>query len=113
MARAHREDDAHLVIFCPGCNEAHVTDQRWKFNGNFDAPTFTPSLHCRTGHYVTGQSIADCNICQNEPTLRCRVCHSFITDGRIQFLGDSTRALAGQTVPLPDWRGFDPASYRE
>jgi hypothetical protein len=27
----------------------------------------------------------------------------FVTDGRIQFLGDCTHALAGQTVDLPDW----------
>lgn len=31
------------------------------------------------------------------------VCHSFVTAGRIQFLGDSTHALAGQTVDVPDW----------
>jgi len=31
------------------------------------------------------------------------VCHSFVTDGRIQFLGDCTHTLAGQTVDLPDW----------
>lgn len=30
-------------------------------------------------------------------------CHSFVTDGRIQFLGDCTHSLAGQTVDLPDW----------
>jgi hypothetical protein len=32
-----------------------------------------------------------------------KICHSFITDGRIQFLGDCTHRLAGQTVPIPDW----------
>ena len=26
----------------------------------------------------------------------------FVTDGKIQFLGDCTHALAGQTVDLPD-----------
>jgi hypothetical protein len=31
------------------------------------------------------------------------VCHSFVTDGKIQFLSDCTHALAGQTVALPDW----------
>ena len=30
------------------------------------------------------------------------VCHSFVTDGRIQFLADSNHALAGQTVDLPE-----------
>ena len=31
------------------------------------------------------------------------VCHSFVTDGRIQFLGDCTHSLAGQTVDLPEF----------
>jgi hypothetical protein len=26
-----------------------------------------------------------------------------VTDGRIQFLSDSTHKLSGQTVDLPDW----------
>lgn len=29
------------------------------------------------------------------------VCHSFVRDGQIEFLGDCTHSLAGQTVPLP------------
>lgn len=28
------------------------------------------------------------------------VCHSFVFDGEIRFLGDCTHALAGKTVPL-------------
>jgi len=31
-----------------------------------------------------------------------RICHSFITDGKIQFLSDCTHHLAGQTVDLND-----------
>jgi len=29
-------------------------------------------------------------------------CHSFVRDGRIEFLSDCTHALKGQTVDLPD-----------
>jgi hypothetical protein len=29
-------------------------------------------------------------------------CHSFVRNGRIEFLGDCTHALASQTVDLPD-----------
>jgi hypothetical protein len=37
-----------------------------------------------------------------------RVCHSFVTDGRIQFLSDCTHELAGQTVDLPDdFEGYE------
>lgn len=73
----------HFGIRCPGCDEVHALDERWTFNDNFERPTFTPSLLCR------GE--------RPEPF----VCHSFITDGRIQFLSDCTHALAGQTVDLP------------
>jgi hypothetical protein len=31
-----------------------------------------------------------------------QTCHLFLTDGRLQYLGDCTHALAGQTVPLPE-----------
>lgn len=34
---------------------------------------------------------------------RDEVCHSFVRAGKIEFLGDCTHALKGQTVPLPDW----------
>lgn len=85
-------------ISCPGCKAAgahpmHILTTgadkpaRWQFNGDLERPTFTPSLLCR---YPWGEE------------RREIVCHSFITDGRIQFLGDSTHPLAGQTVDLPD-----------
>jgi len=70
-------------LWCPGCDQAHAPNERWTYNGDPDRPTFTPSI------LVTGGS-------------RGLVCHSFVTDGRIQFLGDCTHALAGETVDLPD-----------
>ncbi len=60
---------------------------RWTFNGDFEMPTFSPSLNTWYGGS------------DGVPLHRC---HSFIRDGRIQFLGDCTHALAGQTVDLPD-----------
>lgn len=63
---------------------------RWTFNGDFDKPTFSPSLNT----WITGTN----------GEVRSR-CHSFIRDGRIQFLGDCTHALAGQTVDLPEING--------
>jgi uncharacterized protein DUF6527 len=73
-----------LLFHCPGCDVAHPFDKRWTWNGSYTLPTFTPSLLCN-------QSIPG------------KVCHSFVTDGRIQFLGDCSHKLAGQTVDLPDW----------
>lgn len=104
-------------FWCPGCNESHMvktSPSGWGFNGSGDAPTFTPSVLVRCGHYVTeshksGDSCwctynAECIAKGEDPApFQCGVCHSFVTDGRIQFLSDCTHALAGQTVDLPDY----------
>lgn len=106
-------EDGRLAFWCPGCNQAHWiavgegSGPRWGYNGNPDAPTFTPSVLLRSGHYVPGQEGKDCWCTFEERTgrkadFKCSVCHSFVTDGRIQFLSDCTHALAGQTVDLPD-----------
>lgn len=77
------------MIKCPGCNENHVLDERWTFVNapDLERPTFLPSLLVR---WQFGNDRAP------------KVCHSFITNGQIQFLGDCTHALAGQTVDLPE-----------
>lgn len=87
-----------VAFWCPGCDGVHQVTvaphpHPWGFNGDGDKPTFTPSVFVNAPgqHHNPGR-----------PS-----CHSFVTDGRIQFLGDCTHSLAGQTVDLPD---FDPAS---
>lgn len=86
-------------------HQVHVGDgpgPRWGFNGDFDRPTFTPSVLVR-GH----QTARDKNGKWNGEWVRgpdgepvSSVCHSFVTGGRVQFLGDCTHDLAGQTVDL-------------
>ena len=74
--------------WCPGCEELHEfaverpfhNGARWTWDGNVDAPTFSPSMNIGV-------------------TERC---HYFLKAGRLQFLGDCTHAFRGQTVPLPD-----------
>ena len=93
-----------VAFRCPGCEGVHVipvapeqSGDSWGYNGNPDAPTFTPSVLVRTGRAVDPAFVP-------EPGDPPEICHSFVTDGRIQFLGDCTHALAGQTVPLPEFR---------
>lgn len=105
----------NVGFWCPGCNEMHVVGIEppasliWGYNGNPDAPTFTPSVLIRGGHYVPGQEGKKCWCTYNAehpdkaPVFTCSVCHSFVVDGQIQFLGDCTHALAGQTVAIPNW----------
>jgi hypothetical protein len=96
-----------LGFWCPGCEEMHVVSPGWTFNGNYDAPTFSPSVLVTSGHYCSRFKPGDscwCTFNAEHPddpsSFRCSRCHSFVRDGRIEFLGDSTHALAGQTVPL-------------
>lgn len=115
-------EDGSVTFWCQGCQEAHTISvgagpgPRWGYNGNPDAPTFTPSILVRTGHHVPNfaekflpgvEPSCWCTYNAEHPDetdpFYCMVCHSFVTDGMIQFLGDSTHALAGQTVPLADF----------
>jgi hypothetical protein len=81
-----------LGFYCPGCKQEHFifdneTDSEasrgycWGFNKDFEKPTITPSVLVQWPNHA---------------------CHSFITDGKIQFLSDCTHELAGKTVELKD-----------
>lgn len=103
-----------LIFWCPGCqstHQVHVGPGGWGFNGDLSKPTFTPSVLVRSGHYMPERKSDRCWCTFNaereakgeKPApFRCTHCHSFVTDGQIQFLGDCSHALAGQTVPLPE-----------
>lgn len=93
---------------CPGCNEVHMVTIRgantWGFNENGDRPTFTPSVLVTGTQRLSDEAHAAWMARKAPlPPPVPMVCHSFVTDGRIQFLGDCTHALAGKTVDLPDW----------
>lgn len=72
------------TFWCPGCGCGHYfTPDRWTWDGNRAAPTVTPSI-------LVGYDGADGS----------RRCHFFLRAGRIEYCGDSTHALAGQSVPM-------------
>jgi Family of unknown function (DUF6527) len=75
------------AAYCHGCEEYHVVYDSWQFNGDYDSPTFSPSL------LVRGYS---------EKSQQDYVCHSFVRDGQWEFLGDCSHGKAGQTIPLRD-----------
>jgi hypothetical protein len=116
-----RGNGGAVGFLCPGCGEMHVinvepsddsTRPVWGFNGDGDRPTFTPSVLV-TYEHRSDESRERAAAFRREhgrpmtleelPYDRKDVCHSFVTDGRIQFLNDCTHALAGQTVDLPDY----------
>lgn len=87
------ETDGRICFHCPGCECLHAFNVNtaegrplWTWNGDLERATFAPSLLYRT-EYGDGR-----------PAL---VCHSFVRDGRIEFLNDCTHKLAGQTVDVP------------
>lgn len=86
-------NNGFYLFHCPGCNRTHYVDKNiWQFNGDVDNPTVSPSI------LVNGYEK-----CINPTEPRC---HSFIKDGKIQFLSDCSHSLAGQTVELPEWEEF-------
>jgi len=73
----------------------------WQWNRSDDAPTFSPSVLAHP-HPTLGEG--------DIPTMT-PLCHTFITDGVIDFLSDCTHALAGQKVPMVEWRGYNAEAY--
>ncbi len=102
-----------IYFNCPGCGDTHVLNIKegehpgWKFNGDYEHPTFRPSVLYKSGHYMDGNTEhCWCRYAEQHPEeeapFKCCICHSFVTDGKIQFLSDCSHELAGQTVDLPD-----------
>lgn len=104
-------DRGQVGFHCPGCHEIHqitvdrpagTTGPTWSFNGDYDKPTFTPSILVRSvqcEHDEAGEWTGEWKRDAQGKALPS-ICHSFVTDGKIQFLGDCTHELAGQTVDL-------------
>lgn len=85
MASWHPDFSAKEEFHLPGCTGRQLGGgETWSFNRDMDKPTFRASM-------LVGM---------NRPGERC---HSFVTDGNIQFLDDCDHALRGQTVPLEEF----------
>ncbi len=87
-------DDPQLPIafYCPGCECNHGINETWKITFNSDKPTVSPSILVKHGKYL--------DLDRPIETYKKIVCHSFIRDGKIEFLNDCTHELAGKTVEM-------------
>ncbi|MCW9581040.1 DUF6527 family protein [Raoultella ornithinolytica] len=101
--RVRKASDNRLSFMCPGCGNRHVVQvgngegPRWGWNGSVDKPTLTPSV------LVTGFMPSDDPEQFDDATKdKPFTCHSFVTDGQIQYLNDCTHSMAGMTVLLPE-----------
>lgn len=98
----------YVYFMCPGCKQHHqvtIGAGGWQFNGNGDAPTFSPSV--LVTRWVWHPPVTDDNLAEwdKNPWEQTRVqftCHSFVENGRIRFLDDCTHGMLGMTVDLPD-----------
>lgn len=101
----------YLMFWCEGCQTHHgpvvarlAGGSVWSWNGRVDLPTVQPSIRVQSSRLTEeGLRMIDAGLPAPEggryPSVDV-LCHSYVTDGRIQYLGDCTHALAGQTVDL-------------
>lgn len=74
------------LIFCPACKHGHFFKKgMWTFDNNdHESPSFSPSM-------LVHES-------KHEPYIPR--CHTFVKEGKIQFLSDCSHDMAGKTVDL-------------
>ena len=82
-----KELSDQYLYMCEGCGYEHafglkVEGGHHDFNMDLDNPTISPSL---LQNFTPG-----------------KLCHSYIKDGKIQYLNDCQHKLAGQIIDLPD-----------
>lgn len=81
----------HFTFWCPGCKCPHTVNTNWRVNP--DNITISPSVLVTTPrHYADGTPVGNPDRC-----------HSFVREGRIQYLQDCTHELRGQTVDIPEF----------
>lgn len=111
---SHKPGDGHAdyMFICPGCKCGHGIwttsvnglGATWSFNGDMQRPTFSPSLLIRSHQWTPPVTALNYDEYKANPWPQTKVetvCHSFVRGGMIEFLGDCTHELRGQTVPLP------------
>ena len=97
-----------VCFWCPACEEAHCVTTEWLIDR--EAVTLAPSV--LVGGVQWPKSGPFYKPGHSAPEGGATVCHSFVRDGRIEYLSDCTHALAGQTVDLPDWPIGDDRGWR-
>lgn len=101
LDRADFYEQPMLAHWCPACGELHAfsceqpqrNGAQWKWDGNVNFPTFTPSMNIKIGPYGDGR-----------PDWRC---HYNLTGGILIFHGDCTHPLGGTRhglIPIPEGR---------
>lgn len=87
------EEASHVMLNMPGPIPTRIIPVQlhgtragtgnWSWNGDTEKPTLKPSILSRC------------------PPI-CECCHTWVNDGMVQFLGDCSHDLRGQTLELLD-----------
>ncbi len=85
-----------LLWRCAGCGDIHnirvggdsESEPGWIWNRSLVQPTLSPSILKQPNSPNPDFPGAD------------KRCHSYVRDGRVEFLGDCDHDLAGKTVPM-------------
>jgi hypothetical protein len=109
MSKTARTTDGKTMFWCPGCEQHHWVNDTWSITGTPDAPTFSPSVLVSYRHPKGYSNANPAPVGYDGEYVEDHLCHSFVTDGRIQFLNDCAHALAGQTVNMVDLEDGDGA----
>lgn len=93
----HKDDHIGMLsALCPACDFEHSfrvdlvghgkweNGNFWSFDGNYEKPTFSPSMLSNPGGLEDFHPI----------------CHSFLENGIWRYLGDCTHDMANQEVPM-------------
>jgi hypothetical protein len=91
--------DAGLLTFwCPGCEKGHTVrfggTEAWDWNGDVDKPTLTPSVLVNAHR----SSFSEPGTPRTKRDQKR--CHSFVRDGKIEYLSDSEHELADHVVDM-------------
>jgi hypothetical protein len=98
-----------VQFWCPGCDDDHQVvlegPNKWEWNGDFILPTFSPSIKVekvRTTKDEHGRWNGGWVLNANNESID-EICHSYVRDGMIEYLGDCTHALVNTTVRISEW----------
>lgn len=105
MRKVRTGSDGTVIFYCPGCKSRHairVTGIKpWQWNGNIESPTFYPSVKVEGTVPISDEEHA--RIMAGEKfNPKPLVCHSYVRNGKIEYLSDCTHELAGRTVEIPE-----------
>jgi len=97
-----RREETGYTHWCPGCDEMHILPDSWKFNGDVQNPSFTPSFKHEGIRrvFVNGEWTGEWKRDSAGNTIPF-ICHYVLTNGILYFQNDCTHNLRGQVVPLP------------